>query len=137
MAETLEKIQEQTLDAFLTYIFTNAKNKSKPIEFLYEFSSGGIGAYIEKECNTMGIDFNNVIDKKTPFAKHVIVEDPMRTKFFIASRCAKRAEKYKAMGKDVDFIMHGYDWRPPQVLEVDEMSLCQNIFLQTYGKLNL
>jgi len=137
MCETLEKIQEQTLDAFLTYIFTTAKNKSTPIEFVYEFSSGGIGAYVEKECASIGIDFNNVLDKKAPFAKHVIVEDPMRTKFFIASRCAKRFAKYKAMGKEVDFALHGYEWRPETVRETHEMTLCQNIFMATYGKLNL
>jgi hypothetical protein len=137
MAETLEKIQEQTLDAFLTYIFTGAKNKSQPIEFVYEFSSGGVGRFVEKECATFGIDFTSVPDKKTPFVKHIIVEDPMRTKFFIVSRCAKRARKYKDMGKEVDFPLHGYEWKPEQVREVHEMTLCQNIFLKTYGELNL
>ena len=133
MSETFEAVVETTIDRLLDYIFTCTGNEGGAIRFVYEFSGRTVAEKTIEACEPMGMAFEHLIDEKRPFVVQVVVEDVMRTKFFIVLKCARKADKYRRMNKEIDFECHGRDWRAPELTPADKLTLCQNIYNKTYG----
>jgi hypothetical protein len=137
MSETLDVVVEKVLDHLLGEIFNCAIKDPIPVQLHYEFSSAEIARHVETLCNELVIECVSVPTTNNPFAVRVTMKDIMRTKFFIAMRCAKKKKRYLDLKKTVDFECLGENWKAPANLPLAEYTLCQNIYKATYGLMNV
>jgi hypothetical protein len=140
MSESLDRICDDTLDHVLNLIFTKAANKQYAVEFTYEFADPRVAKRCVKKLADYGVELSKATRKVDKFVYDILVEEVMRTKFLVVMRTAKKMQRYRELKKEVDFTLHGYDWKPTintSDINDDRLSLCNKIFLKTYGEMKL
>ena len=137
MSETLDGCVDSTVNHLLAAIFSAHIKEPIAVEMMYEFSSPVILERVEVVCKEIGIEFHRAPTKKNPFAVQVKMDDIMRTKFFIAMRCAKKKKRCIDLKKEVDFECHGENWKAPDDLPASKYTLRHNIYKATYGSLKV
>jgi hypothetical protein len=140
MNETFDGICERTLNALLAHVFTEAPNKQIQMEMLYQFADPRVAAYVKEKIADYGVKLHKAERDRKSMVYSVMIEEVMRTKFLTVMRCAKRAQEYRKLGREIDFTLHGYDWKPAKPtsdINDDSLSLCNKIFVRTYGEMKI
>lgn len=132
MCETLEQAAEKVGDLLLATIFKADADEGRNRAIVFEFSGPDFIELVGARVGPMGVKLTKFDDKRSEFIRVAMVEDLLRTKMSIMVECALKRERYRKLKKEVDFVLHGIDWRAPDG-KVENLTVRQILWKHSYG----